>query len=214
MSSLIFYTDKEQILVATDTLGVSSGGKPFMFSSKALYIPHLRTIIAGTGTGGFSNEWAMYVTNRMVVKGLHNLDYHTPNNLRELWEEYKNRQSLPEGFTTTLYQFGFSEETDEVVSFAYRSTNNFVSEPLGYGTAVKPKCTVQEGDLLKLIPEMMQEQREIQSKETPENRIYIGGEIYAQHLTKNGCNIFKLGEFPDFKEQEVEVFSNYSENEC
>ncbi|MDP2562981.1 hypothetical protein [Psychrobium sp. 1_MG-2023] len=214
MSSLIFYTDKDQILVATDTLGVSNGGKPFMFSSKSMYIPHIKTIIAGTGVGGFSNEWAMYVTSRMVVKGLDNLDYHTQDGLIRLWEDYKVRQSLPESYTSTVYQLGFSEDTNEVLVFAYRSTNNFASESLGYGTAVKPECKVPEGDLLKLIPSMMQEQREIQSKETPENRIYIGGEIYAQHLTVNGCNIFKIGEFPDFKKQEQEVFANFSENEC
>ena len=56
MSSLIFYTDPEQVLVATDTLAVSSDGKPFIFTSKALYIPHLKTIIAGTGCSEFFNE--------------------------------------------------------------------------------------------------------------------------------------------------------------
>ena len=52
MSSLIFATDEQQIVVATDTLAVTTEGEPFLFASKATHIPHLRIIIAGTGFGG------------------------------------------------------------------------------------------------------------------------------------------------------------------
>ncbi len=57
MSSLIFYTDEAQALIVTDTLAVTDNGEPLSFVSKAGYIPQLRTIIAGTGAGGFSNTW-------------------------------------------------------------------------------------------------------------------------------------------------------------
>ncbi|MBD3698997.1 hypothetical protein IE994_02480 [Enterobacter hormaechei] len=53
MSSLIFYTDEAQALIVTDTLAVTDNGEPLSFVSKAGYIPQLRTIIAGTGAGGF-----------------------------------------------------------------------------------------------------------------------------------------------------------------
>jgi len=107
MSSLIIYTDEDQALVATDTLGVNNEGQPFLFTSKSNYLPHLQTIISGTGCGGFS------------------------------------------------------EETGKMVSFAYRRTNDFVSEQLQYGTAVKPECSVIDGNLFETIPAMMQEQRKI-----------------------------------------------------
>ncbi|WP_426721061.1 hypothetical protein [Enterobacter cloacae complex sp. 301C7] len=55
MSSLIFYTDEAQALIVTDTLAVTDNGEPLSFVSKAGYIPQLRTIIAGTGAGGFSD---------------------------------------------------------------------------------------------------------------------------------------------------------------
>ncbi|MCM7911060.1 hypothetical protein M8T17_25035, partial [Enterobacter hormaechei] len=58
MSSLIFYTDEAQALIVTDTLAVTDNGEPLSFVSKAGYIPQLRTIIAGTGAGGFSKEGA------------------------------------------------------------------------------------------------------------------------------------------------------------
>lgn len=209
MSSLIFATDESQIFVATDTLAVTPDGEPFLFASKATHIPHLRTIIAGTGGGGFSNQWALTVASRMVVNGIHNLDYHTPEALKELWGQYSNEYSLPENFTTTVYQFGFSEVDNKVVSFAYRSTNNFESEELQYGTAVKPVCSVPEGNLVELVPSMMQEQRDIQEQLPKDQRLYIGGEIYALYLTANECRSFKLGQFHDYEEHERKIFENH-----
>lgn len=212
MSSLIFYTDREQALVATDSLAVDGSGAPHMFTSKAGYIPHLKTIIAGTGAGGFANKWLYDATNRMVIKGIRNLDYHTPEALRKLWQEYKVEFSLPKDFTTTVYQFGVCEESGEIVSFAYRSTNNFESEQLQYGTAVKPECSIPEGNLLELLPQIMQEQRVIQSNKPKSERVYIGGEIFAYYLTSEGCNCINIGPFDDFEDQEQQIFNNFITN--
>ena len=211
MSSLIFYTDETQVVVATDTLAVDSNGEPFMLTSKSTHIPHLNLVIAGTGCGGFSNEWAMHVNNRMVLGGIMNLDYHTQNSLLELWNKYKGDFALPEEMTTTVYHFGISEETKKIVSFAYRSTNEFRSEAIQYGTAVKPECKILEGNLIEIIPLMMQEQREIQESQPKESRIYIGGEINVMHLTENACNTFKIGEFPDFRQHRQFVLLRHSE---
>ncbi len=210
MSSLIFYTQPDAVVVATDTLAVSSDGSPFCFCTKAGYIPHLRTIIAGTGAGGFSSQWLLHASTRMVVRGICNLDFHTPKGLRELWDAYKKEYSLTDDSTTTVYQFGFSEESGEVVSFAYRSTNNFQSEPLQFGTGVKPACTVLEGNLLDIIPDMMVEQRKNEAEKPHGEKVYIGGEIIALVLTKDGCNHLKIGEFEDFSTDEKSVFENFS----
>lgn len=75
MSSLIFYTDEAQALIVTDTLAVTDNGEPLSFVSKAGYIPQLRTIIAGTGAGGFSNtgclkhqpEWSYQVYKISII---------------------------------------------------------------------------------------------------------------------------------------------------
>ncbi|KNC65635.1 hypothetical protein [Pseudoalteromonas ardens] len=211
MSSLIFATDEEQILVATDTLSVTPEGEPFSFVSKAVHIPHLRTIVAGTGAGGFANRWALTASTQMIVKGIMNLDYHTPAGLRELWSDYKKEYSLSNDFTTTVYQFGLSEENGKVVSFAYRSTNDFVSEPIGYGTGVKPECSTPDGNLIEALPKMMEEQRAIQNQIPPESRIYIGGEIQALYLTSQGCNSFLVSRFTDFLENENAIFKNHAE---
>jgi hypothetical protein len=210
MSSLIFETDERQIVVATDTLAVTTEGEPFLFASKATHVPHLRTIIAGTGFGGLSNEWALTVSARMIVRGILNLNYHTPNGLRELWKKYKAEYSIPEWLTTTVYQFGISEEDDRVVSFAYRSTSDFESEQLQYGIGVKPECKVPETDFIEALPQMMAEQRSIQETLPKEERLYIGGEIQALYLTADGCRSFKVGQFPDFEAHQQAIFKNHA----
>lgn len=210
MSSLIFFTDETQALIVTDTLAVTGEGEPLLFVSKAGYIPHLKTVIAGTGAGGFSNAWLHDASTRMVVSGIQNLDYHTPGCLKRMWEQYRQDHAIPKtaAFTTTVYQFGICEDTGRIVSFAYRSTNDFKSECLQYGMGVKPECRVLDGDLIKMIPVMMNEQKAIQTTRPATDRIYIGGEMIAHHLTSAGYHCFKIGEFDDFKEQEKYVFMN------
>jgi hypothetical protein len=67
MSSLIFHTELEQAVIATDTLAVSPGGRPFSLTSKAFHVPHLRMLIAGTGCGGFLDRWLCYLNSRMII---------------------------------------------------------------------------------------------------------------------------------------------------
>lgn len=210
MSSLIYYTDPEQILVATDTLAVETGGAPLMFSSKAIYLPHLRIIVAGTGLGMFSGDWAMEVNNRMVLSGIQNLNYHSPEALRKRWENYESEYSLPEGMTTTVYHFGLSEEDQSVLGYAYRSINNFDSERLSYGFGLKPECKLPEqGSLIEHLPSMMKEQRLHQQERPLTERLYIGGECVATHLTKAGCDIFSVFQFEDYTQQLRAIFDNH-----
>jgi len=202
MSSLIFWTDPEQALVVTDTLAVTPAGLPSTYCSKAIYLPHLRTIIAGTGVGMFSGDWAMAVNNRLIVKGIQNLDYHTPNGLRELWQRYATEHSVPEDLTTTVYHFGFAEDGGSIHSYAYRSTNNFISERVPYGTGVKPPCTVPEPEhLVESLHSMMKEQRALQLARPDRERVYIGGQGIMMHLTRSGCHTSTAFQFDDYEAQ-------------
>ena len=208
MSSLIFFTDKDNAVVATDTLVVTPEGVPLLFTSKAIHLPHLKMIIAGTGLGGFATEWALKVNDRLIVNGLNNLDFHTPNCLRELWDKYKNEFKFGDAMTTTVYQFGFSQIDENIAAFAYRSTNNFESEELTYAMRAKPECASPEDgySVIDAIPEMMRNQRKIQDEKPTDERLYIGGEIQVLHLTRDGCRSFKLGEFDDLEDVQLEMF--------
>lgn len=195
--------------IVTDTLAVTDNGEPLSFVSKAGYIPQLRTIIAGTGAGGFSNTWLLEASTRMVVSGIQNLNYHTSACLRRLWKQYKHDHAIPSSstVTTSVYQFAICEETGNIVSFAYRSVHDFESEQLQYGTGVKPECQILDGDLLQTIPVMMNEQRAIQATYPHPERIHIGGEMIAHYLTSSMYQCFKIGEFEDFRTQGEYILS-------
>lgn len=209
MSSIIFYTDSSQAIVATDTLAVTPDGDPLLFCSKAVYLPHIRSIIAGTGLGSFSNDWANHVNNQMVVKGISNLDYHTPPALRKRWKLATQVIDFPENVTTTVYQIGVSEDDEEIRAYAYRSTNDFESELLAHGTRVKPQCTFnsEKGFMQGLYPAMM-EQRSIQSRKPKNERLYIGGACVVMHLNKEDCTTATVFEFDDYEEQLQNAFSS------
>lgn len=214
MSSLIFYTDENQALIATDTLATSNKipGAPFKFTTKAFVIPHLRMIIAGTGSGGFCDRWFLQINDRMIVRGINNLDYHTPRNLALMWSDYKKEFSIPNAATTTIYHFGFSEENQSICSYVYRSTNNFESEQLPYGLAGKPEYIAPVPyELPKDFKTIMNSQRELQSSETKENRVYIGGEIQLIRLERDGFVVQSLGKFEDYDSDEDAIYRNFNQ---
>jgi len=211
MTSLIFHTEETQVLVAMDTLATTKKGDPFMYTSKAFALPHLRMIICGTGLGGFLGRWFIKINDLIVTNGIKNLDYHAPNSLRAIWDEYLGTMSDPFTGTTTVYHFGFLENTNTIKSYVYRSENNFESEERDqYGLGVKPECTVPTSyEFPKDIPGLMFEQREIQNKKPASERIYIGGEILIYQLMQEGIAIFSMGKFDDYEETQEAIIKNY-----
>ena len=208
MSSLIFHTDEKQVFAATDTLAVTPDGTPFFFTTKAFVVPHLRMIMAGTGAGGFLDRWFISV-NQMIVRGVDDLKHCTPESLQKLWVEFRKAYSFPDDFTTTVYHFGFSEITGVINSYAYRSTNNFRSEPLQYGLAIKPECTVPDNYRLPHdLKSMMDEQRAIQRSRPAGDQLYIGGEIYVHHLMEGGSNVYRLDRFDDYEQDRETIYTN------
>lgn len=211
MSSLIFHLEPEQVLVGTDTLATSLVGDPFLFTTKAFIVPHLRLLMAGTGAGGFLGKWFIQVNDRMIVRDVDNLDYHAPRVLAELWQKQKDEFSLPNDATTTVYHFGFSEDDDLIHSYVYRSENSFQSEGLGQsGIGVKPECQVPEGYQLPAdIKKMMLDQRAVQATRPKEQKVYIGGEIIIHHLARNGFQVYTLDKFEDHGQTQEAIFKNF-----
>lgn len=117
---------------------------------------------------------------------------------------------FPIGLTTTVYQIGIGEDDEKVCAFAYRSTNNFESEPLPYGIRVKPECTLLDsGNFVKDVQAAMLEQRAIQGTKPLEERLYIGGECIIMHLTKDTFTSMKAFRFDDYEEQLDQIFSAF-----
>ncbi|HEY45891.1 MAG TPA: hypothetical protein G4O14_03795 [Anaerolineae bacterium] len=214
MSSLIFVTEPEQVLTGTDTLATSPVGEPAFFTTKAFIVPHLNMIMCGTGMGGFLGKWFIEVNDRMLVRGIDNLDYHTPERLLDLWLDFKTCNSVPDNLTTTIYHFGFSEEDRLIHSYAYRSVSKFSSESLTYGMGIKPECISTEGlEFPGDIRKIMDEQRLLQQSRPKDERIYIGGEIQIHHLTREGFVVYVLDQFEDFEVIQNAMFDSYLSQE-
>jgi hypothetical protein len=209
MSSLIFHTEESQVLVATDTLATSPDGEPFKFTTKAFIVPHLKLIMAGTGTGGFPGRWFSRINDYMLVKGIDALNDHATRNLASMWRGYEQEVSLPDGATVTIYHFGFSEQTGFIHSFMY-SSPDFQSERLErYGIAVKPRCSVPENyELPKDIRTIMDDQRRLQASKPQNQRVFIGGEIHVHHLTRDGFHVYTLDRFEDYGADEAAMYEN------
>ncbi|MFA7405105.1 MAG: hypothetical protein WC007_14005 [Pelobacteraceae bacterium] len=218
MSSLIFYTDETQALIATDTLATSDKicGAPFKFTTKAFIIPHLRTVIAGIGQGGFCGRWFVHINDWMVANEINSLNIHAPHSLALLWSSYKKEFTIPDHATVKIFHFGFSEENMLINSYLYSSVKNFESEAIPYGLFGKPEFNVHVSSELDKPPKdfkfMMDSQRELQSSEAKENRVYIGGEIQLIRLDKNGFAVSYPGKFDDYSADEAAIYQNYSNN--
>jgi hypothetical protein len=211
MSSLIFQTQTDLVIVAADTLVVSLEDRsPRSFSSKVQIIPHLRMIAAGTGNANFCNEWYSMVMNDMLVDDVEHLNYHTPYALVELYKSNKERYSFKNELTTTIYHFGFSKNDGLIHSYAYRSKNNFISEPIQYGLRYKPECKIDEKIQLPFdIKKIMELQRATQSTQSKENRIEIGGEIQVYFLTNDGYTVKTIDKFSDFEKVKKEIYDKF-----
>lgn len=190
MSSLLFFTDSENAIVATDTLVAEPSGAPLGFSSKAIALPHLNMIVAGTGLAALFNHWIGLMNDQHVALDVDAVDLHAPEALQQVWGEMQNQLSIPLNQTATIYHFGWSDNSREIHSYAYRSEEKFRSEKLSYGIGVKPPLKSYEGLDLTAFPqkaeEIMRRQIAQESAKPTDIAVQIGGWVQVAHLTKDG----------------------------
>src|ERR1700730_12333600 len=156
MSSLIYKVEKTQVFIATDTLATMNG-RAIRFATKAFPLPHLRMVIAGTGLAGFLDHWLVAV-NASPVRGIDALNEHAQAGLLNVLRTF-NKQFPTMNETTSVYHFGFSEDTGVIHSFAYKSEELFEPRQIAYGLYVKPdvpedlipKDTLHPGDITRII---------------------------------------------------------------
>jgi len=214
LTSLIFYTDPNQVLLATDTLSISSNSEdPFCYTTKAFIVPHLRMIICGTGCLGFTTKWFAQINDGAIVRDIDQLDLHAARDLQILWSKYVLDFSIPDNITTTIYHFGFSHSSTTIHSFAYRSKNRFFSKTVEYGIGIKPECHIDEDTKLpRDFKKLMELQRKIESEKPEGQRVRIGGEVQVHLLNKNGFNVFTHDKFDDYDFDQSAMFKNFQDS--
>lgn len=146
MTILNFALLEDAVYVMTDTLVTTDGTDPYFFTTKVHVVPHLNALIAGTGALGFILAWSHHLLGGLLAVDIAHADEFVPDILRSL------RDAMPHEFagerTATIYHFGYDEADRRFVGFAYRSTDDFESEPLPYGFGTKPAHVIEtEGNL-------------------------------------------------------------------
>lgn len=211
MSSLIFMTDENHAIVATDTLATTSTGIPFKFTTKAFPIPHLRMVMAATGVGAFLGKWFIRVNDDFLVRGVEHLNQFASETLLTLWHELGTQAKIPVNSTVTVYHFGVSELTGQICTYVFRSTSDFRVETLGYGYALKPDGpTDMKFESIDDIVQTMISQREMQRSKPLDEQVFIGGEVQILELNKRGVSILTAHRFDDYAHSEELMYKGFN----
>lgn len=212
MTSIVIFQSEREAVVAMDTLAIDHDRNPARYTTKAHYLPHLRTIVAGTGCGGFADDWYIEANKRMVVRNVETLNRLAPAKLRNLWARFRADYKVPESMTTTVFHVGLSEDTGSIVAAQFHSADDFEPKPVDGRLTFKPACPEpveldQEGlGAFDLIQPIMEAQRAHEAGTPAAKRVYIGGEVHALHLTEAGCAQFKVFEFPEYQREREGVY--------
>jgi hypothetical protein len=204
MTLLNISHNQKQVLIFSDTLALNADEHfPFNFLPKVFSLPHINSIITVTGVQQLLFDALTSVIGHIVYRDVEALSEFLPDQLNVHWSKLKN--TIPFEGTTTVYLFGSSSDGIDMLGFAFRSVDNFVAEPLGYGQRTKPAPREFE---LPSSDDFFKDQIEIAVLQQREDRalpiiqrIGIGGDLllYALTLNENGTTHLQtqhLCEFP------------------
>jgi len=142
----------------------------------------------------------------MVVRDIIHLDEFAPDILTEMWSEAE----IPEGSTTTVYTFGWSEQNCRFAGFAYRSTSNFASEVLQDGFGLKPPLNnmAEYPEIIDLdgFVEFMKLQKAEDRARPRMHRAGIGGDIIMTLLRRNE------NEYTSIEQRHIHRFDDYDQD--
>lgn len=221
MTLLNFHISDDLILMMSDTIVSTSDNGPCFFTSKVHWLPHLDGLICGTGSLNFILAWIDRVQSGMLARDLWHLNDYVTEALLDLAD------LMPPIFvnetTTTIYHLGYDKAGRKFGGFAYRSTDNFISEILSAGTRTKPGITIfPEGETL--WPDYFIEIAKLQKADDDAlplaERVGIGGHLVSHTLTVDRtnesdsvcCNITKVHEFDDYQSMYENCVTNLPES--
>jgi hypothetical protein len=224
MSFLGFQHEANSVSVYTDTLAMTDDQRPLAFVDKSFILQNPSVVVAVTGTMQLFDRWKVYLVGMNRATNVDELDEVTSGQLRGLWEEigirFKKKFGREVGETATIYQFGWSAKNNRFAAFAYRSTNNFASELLQPGTAVKPEPadpkTFRWPTTGEEFIEAAEQIRAEQNARPVGERLYIGGELIVTQVMRfeNGMQSIvsaKIHRFDDYDDN-LRVIKSLDDN--
>ena len=203
MSLLIFQHYPTHVAIFTDTLATTFNGESLMFCNKSFYYPDLHMAMAVTGILQFGDKWNSKINVGMVAQDIDMLDVHTPEQLRQIWQDLSREINGAMPKTSTIYHFGWSNQLNQFVRYVYRSEKDFQSECYSdVGIGVKPQPKETQGfvppETVDAVIELAERLRNEQRQEPSSSRIYIGGEIVLTLMQEQATVITKVHRFEDY----------------
>ncbi|RXT63034.1 hypothetical protein [Pseudomonas syringae] len=200
MTSLLFFTDETEVIVVTDTLIADPDENFLGHANKAVWVPRVKLIVAGTGSAEVFIRWIDFLNNESTSFDVDTIDGDATEKLQTIWREVKSDIPALSQQTATIYHFGFSDNTGLLHSYAYRSESGFASTPLDYGLAMKPPLS--QADLAGIeywkFPAqsvaIMRRQASLEQLKPKGSRVLIGGMANVIQLTRAGPKAFTVGE--------------------
>lgn len=181
MTVLNFFTSEKAVFIATDSSFSHADDKlPAGYITKAFLLPHLDGIIAGTGDPRFIADWLVRANTGFVVRNMIHLDQFTHQSLADIYR-YRSTREGNLG-TTTIYQWGYDPEIGTMRCFAYRSTNEFISEELPFGSALKPGYDIGNYEIRDFpndFIDVIERQKAADEALPLDQRVGVGGHVVA-----------------------------------
>ncbi|MHA1336483.1 MAG: hypothetical protein ACTSPW_12155 [Promethearchaeota archaeon] len=220
MTALIYIYKNDMVCLAMDSLSVDEDKRPLKYVTKFFLLPHLQSIICGTGSLDLVMKWFEFVQNSIVVKNVVDLNNYVQSYLKKL----SDKLNLPINQSSTIYHFGVDKINDEIVGYAYRSENSFKSEKLIYSFGIKPNyediaqkaidLITQKGIIPGIIA-IITQLKEMDEKLELEQQVGIGGEIHFIILDKSGkYTVETIHQFSDYEYTFFEMLDNKNVNHC
>lgn len=183
MTALNFFLSKAGVSVVADTL-VTANAEPAYFTSKVFPVPHWNGLICGRGSLGLILDWVGQAYGGMLAFDMIHADQFVPDTLRRLYSERPPEEKTD--CTTSVYHLGYNPTDGAFCGFAYKSVNDFESEPLGYGIHCKPGVEIElelnqfPADFVTLMRQQRLEQDLLPANE----RCFVGGQVlsWTMHL--------------------------------
>ena len=170
-------------IVGDTVVSDPSDMSPAFFMTKVYPVPLWKGVICGTGLGNLLVAWFPRVTTSILARDIRHLNEFVPPILRELSSEHQGYAG-----TSTIYHFGFDERENRFIGFAYRSSSDFISETLPYGTLIKPNPNGAIPIEVERLPDdfvgIACQQKALDDSAPSGERVGIGGELFAYALQR------------------------------
>ena len=209
MTAINYIIEEDSVRLYMDTLSIlSTDKKPLNYTTKFIALPHLDTVIAGTGDAGFVNNWMFSVKGSVAIKDIDHLNELTPGELAAI----SSIHSEFKGVTATIYHFGYSPSKKRFVGYVYKSAENWNPDLQKDLCNLKPPIKFDTkragaGFSSDEMVEVMLCQRKADLIKPLGDKIGIGGDIHEVIMDLNGIAVKRVYRFDSYESDYCEMLS-------